>query len=66
MKFYFTFGCGQAHENCYHIIEADTSSEARKKMFERFGQKWSMQYDEKGWFRNGTNQAEEYNLKELK
>lgn len=44
-KFYFTFGCNQPHENCYHAIEAKDSGEARKLMFQRFGAKWSMMYD---------------------
>lgn len=44
-KFYFTFGFGQPHENCYHVIEAEDSDEARKVMFRKFGDKWAMQYD---------------------
>ena len=58
---YFTFGFGQPHENCYHAIEANSSDEARKKMFERFGAKWSMQYD-------SAEQAgvERFNLQEIK
>ena len=43
--YYFTFGCGQPHENCYHVIETESSGEARKLMFERFGHKWAMQYN---------------------
>lgn len=42
---YFTFGAGQPHENYFHVILAKTKEDARRKMFERFGQKWSMQYD---------------------
>ena len=44
-KWYFTFGFGQLHEKCYHVIKAENSTEARAKMFERFSDKWSMQYD---------------------
>lgn len=44
-KYYFTFGFGQVHENGYHIIEAENSAKAREKMFRKFGDKWSMQYD---------------------
>lgn len=44
-KFYFTFGFGHLHENGYHVIEAEDSEAARKEMFHRFGEKWSMQYD---------------------
>jgi hypothetical protein len=60
-KFWFTFGIGQPHENCYHVIEAENSEQARKKMFERFGSQWSMQY-------NSAEDAgvQEYNLKEIK
>lgn len=58
---YFTFGFGQPHENCYHKIKAENSEEARKKMFERFGAKWAFQYD-------STKAAgvERWNLKEIK
>ena len=41
---YFTFGCGQRHENCYTVIHG-TSSDARDEMFRRYGAKWSMMYD---------------------
>jgi len=59
-KYYFTFGCGQSHENCYHVIEAVNSEAARAKMTWRFGIKWSMQY-------NSAEEAgvEKYNLKEI-
>lgn len=57
---YFTFGCGQAYAGYYHVING-TFSEARDKMFERFGPKWSMQYgsaEDAG--------VDRFNLKELK
>jgi len=47
MEYVFTFGFGQPHENCYHVIKANHWEEARMKMFERFGNKWSMQYESK-------------------
>lgn len=43
--FYFTFGCGQVHENCYIIISAESSNEAREEMFRWFGNKWASQYN---------------------
>lgn len=60
-KFYFTFGCGQPHENCYHVIEAENWGKARDEMFRRFGAKWAMQYE-------SAEEAgvAEYNLKEIK
>ncbi len=60
-KYYFTFGFNQKHENCYTIIEAKDSLEARQIMFERWGNKWSFQYDsaEKAG-------VKEFNLKEIK
>lgn len=57
---YFTFGCNQAHEGHYHVING-TFNEAREKMFQRFGPKWSMQYksaEDAG--------VERWKLKELK
>lgn len=67
MKYYFTFGCGQKYEGCYYVVSGKSFAEARKEMFEKFGKKWSMQYDEKQWIcKSGKTQAEEYNLKEIK
>lgn len=57
---YFTFGCGQPHENHYHVING-TWEEAREKMFHRFGNRWGMMYasaEEAG--------VKKYKLKELK
>ena len=39
LKFYFTFGSGQLHENCYHIIQAATEQDARDIMLDRYGSK---------------------------
>jgi transcriptional regulator with XRE-family HTH domain len=43
--YYFTFGCGQAHEGCYTIIQASNSGEARLEMNRRYGEKWAFQYN---------------------
>lgn len=64
-KWYFTFGCGQAYENCF-IIFTGTREEARKKMIHSFGIKWSWQYSEEEWNEGGISQQERYNLKEIK
>lgn len=50
-KYYFTFGCGidDPHRNCYTVIEANSYSEARDIMVDRFGLKWAFQYDENEW-----------------
>jgi len=64
-KFYFTFGFGQKHENCFTVIEAGDREKAREIMFEKFGDKWSMQYDDESWFRDGKSQQELYNLREI-
>lgn len=60
-NWYFTFGFGQTHANCYHKIHG-TALSACKVMVERFDDKWSMQYSEKEF----AGQAEKYNLKEIK
>lgn len=44
-KHFFTFGFGQEHVGGYHVIEAETPGDARKKMYRRFGMKWAFQYD---------------------
>ena len=60
-KFYFTFGSGQPNADCYHVIPAENVKEARKEMFSKFGNKWSMHYD-------SAEEAgvKEFNLKEIK
>ncbi len=65
MKYYFTFGFGQPHEGCYHVIDAPDYESARDLMYERFGRKWCAQYDEEDWKVDDHTQAEEYNLKEI-
>lgn len=54
-KFYFTFGCGQKHEGCYVIIEAEDSTEACNEMIRRYGREWSMQYTEDQWILTRNN-----------
>ena len=66
MRFYFTFGFGQPHENGFHVIESKTYDEAREEMFKKFGNNWSMQYSEKEWFAHGKSQEELYKLHEVK
>lgn len=56
---YFTFGWGQPHQNCYTVIHG-TYEEARVEMHRRYGGKWSSQYasaEEAG--------VEEFGLKKL-
>lgn len=51
--YYFTFGQSHAHayggvtydKDCVVSIDATDKEEARTKMFDAFGPKWSMQYD---------------------
>lgn len=59
----FTFGMGQQHEGGYHIIEAEDSKQARDKMFERFGEKWSMHYCPPNAKKDAG--VERFNLKEV-
>ena len=40
---YFTFGWGQPHQNCYHVIFG-TYEEARLEMNLRFNRVWCGQY----------------------
>lgn len=60
-EFVFTFGFEQPHENGYHVIKATHWGEARLKMCERFGTKWSMQYESRE-----AAGVERFNLKEVK
>lgn len=44
-EYIFTFGFGQGRDNGFYAIIADNSNDARKRMVDVFGGKWSMQYD---------------------
>lgn len=44
---FFTFGGGHQFWNRYVVIHAGSPEGAREKMFETFGNVWSMQYTEK-------------------
>lgn len=61
IKQWFTFGSGQPHENCYHVIEAETKAACRTEMFEQFGTKWAFQYDSAE-----AAGVERFGLKEIK
>ena len=54
----FTFGFEQKHEGCYTVIHGKTKAECRKKMFEKYGDQWSFQYDSEK-----EAGVEKYNLK---
>lgn len=45
-EWYFTFGWGQPHQNCYTVFYG-TFAEAREKMFDKYGRTWCMQYSSK-------------------
>ena len=45
---YFTFECGQKYAGHYVRIFG-TFDEARKKMFDRYGSEWCLQYFEAEW-----------------
>jgi len=47
-NWYFSFGCGQPNHGRY-VEFFGTREETREKMFNAFGQKWSMQYSEEDW-----------------
>lgn len=62
--FYFTFGSGH-HDTkgrsllgWYTSIEAEDAMTARKQMFEKFGEKWSFQYEDPDF----QDQIKTYNL----
>lgn len=46
MKDYiFTFGYGTNLAGCFVRIPAESSEEARTKMFDHYGPRWAFQYD---------------------
>jgi hypothetical protein len=70
-NWYFTFGCGQVHDGCY-VKYFGTRASTREKMFDAFGQKWSMQYSEEQWinphnegYYPGKTIAERWGWKEI-
>ena len=56
---YFTFGQGQVHNGRY-VAFFGTREEARKKMFDAFEDKWSMQYSEDQWH-DPSNRSKTHN-----
>lgn len=48
-KYIFTFGSNQLYAGFYQPIYANNSLEAREKMVELHGLKWSFQYTEEEW-----------------
>ena len=45
----FTFGSGQKHAGHFVRIQAESWIEARREMFDRFGDQWGFQYTEEEW-----------------
>ena len=58
-NWYFTFGSGQAYDGRF-VTYFGTMEEARNRMFDSFGDKWSMQYSEKQW-NNPTEKSKVFN-----
>ncbi len=56
---FFTFGFGQAHPNCYVKIYGTIES-SREEMFRRYGKAWCMQYPDAE-----KAGVERWNLKEV-
>ena len=56
---YFTFGWGQVHQNCYTVIKGTLKS-AKEEMTRRYGLDWSMQYPSAE-----AAGVEEFGLKEI-
>jgi hypothetical protein len=57
---YFTWGFGQEHPNCYTKIWG-TFSSARDEMIRRYGDKWAFQYESAD-----SAGVDRWNLKEIK
>lgn len=70
-NWYFSFGSGQVHCGRY-VTYFGTFSEARARMVDAFGLKWSMQYSEEQWnnpkivFYPGKTLGEVWGWKEIK
>lgn len=62
MKWYFTFMSRQTLLATRFVCFEGTFAEARKQMFDNFGEMWAFQYNEEEFKR----QSELYELKELK
>lgn len=50
----FTFGVGQPNGGHY-VKFYGTYSEARDKMFEKYGTRWGFQYSEEDWLKDLNN-----------
>ena len=45
-RYVFTFGFGQPHAGGYAVVHGDSYQHCRDRMFERFGNKWSISYQD--------------------
>lgn len=59
----FTFGCGHPHAGYYVKIKG-SFDEARKKMFQKYGAKWGLQYSWDEWTKIRDNPERWYPLEE--
>lgn len=59
----FTFGCGQKHAGKYVKIRG-TFDSARRKMFDKYGYDWSIQYSEEEWEKIKSNPDRRWPMEE--
>ncbi len=59
---YFTFGIGQPYAGFCQPIQAKSCEEAREKMFEKYGDKWSFQYSQEEWTKMKFDTTRKFDL----
>lgn len=64
-KFYVTYGFGSWQRGNFSIVEAPDYDEAQRIIYEAIGPAFAFCYDESEWSRNGSTQAEDFNLTEI-
>lgn len=68
-RFYFTFGHGTTHRNCFTVVTAETWEMARAMIMTKIGNKFAFQYGEEDWARpalgEGKTQQDAYGLTEI-
>lgn len=57
---YFTFGAGQEYDGQYVVVKNSNAHEARAKMIQKYGIRWSGQYDTQTFMRTSLHERMEW------
>lgn len=61
----FTFGCGQENGGKAVKIAGKDAQDARRKMCEKYGNKWAFQYSESNWHKMENDPDRQWAMEEI-